>query len=136
MKIAQIREIIRRAMWTRNDLTGGTAEEFRKQDVGPRLEAKIAELRALEIAPRFADDIADRDAEIVRCEAVIARWNATASDTPKPHKISCGCCTGIGLDPNRPRCTCFMHRRSGPSTVCGYHMAEITARGLLRDGAA
>lgn len=83
MKIAQIRDTIRAAMWTRNDLTGGTREEFRNQAVGPRLEAKIAELRALVIAPRFAADIARRDEEIGYCEAVIARWQA-AQTPPAP----------------------------------------------------
>jgi len=76
MKIAYVRIVIRRAMWTRNDLTGGTRDEFIAQDVGPRLAEKIAELRALVIAPRFADDIAERDREIERCATVIARWEA------------------------------------------------------------
>ncbi len=75
MKIAAIRDIIRAATWTRSDLTGGTINEFIRQDVGGRLTAKIEELRALVIAPRFADDIAHRDGEIERCETVIARWN-------------------------------------------------------------
>lgn len=74
MKIADIRSIIRAATWTRSDLTGGTIDEFIRQDVGGRLTAKIEELRALEIAPRFADDIAARDGEIERCAIVIARW--------------------------------------------------------------
>lgn len=75
MKIAAIRDILRAATWTRFDLTGGTIDEFIRQDVGGRLTAKIAELRALVIAPRFVDDIAHRDGEIERCEAVIARWH-------------------------------------------------------------
>ncbi len=74
MKIAAIRDIIRAATWTRSDLTGGTIDEFIRQDVGSRLTAKIAELRALVIAPRFTDDIEHRDGEMQRCEAVIARW--------------------------------------------------------------
>lgn len=80
MKIAAIRDIIRAATWTRSDLTGGTIDEFIRQDVGGRLAAKIAELRALVIAPRFADDIAHRDGEIERCEAVIARWNGRRAE--------------------------------------------------------
>lgn len=76
MKIGAVREVIRCAMWTRNDLTGGTRAEFIRQNVGASLAAKIDELRALVIAPRFAADIADRDAEIERCAAVIARWEA------------------------------------------------------------
>lgn len=76
MKIAAIRSAIRCAAWSRSDLTGGTRDEFVRQDVGGRLAAAIAELRALVIAPRFAKDAQDRDAEIARCEAVIARWQA------------------------------------------------------------
>lgn len=79
MKIAQIRETIRRATWVRNDLTGGTAEEFKRQLVGPKLAEQIKILRALVIAPRFFDDIARRAEEIVHCEAVITRWEAARS---------------------------------------------------------
>jgi len=81
MKIAEIRTVIRGTAWTRNDLTGGTSEEFIKQEVGPRLQAKIKQLRALEIPARFPGDIARRDEEIVYCERVIARWQA-AQPTP------------------------------------------------------
>jgi len=75
MKISEIRDIIGNAEWSRHDLTGGTAEEFRRQDVGPRLEAKIAELQALVIPPRFVDDEARRVKEIEHCQRVIDRWN-------------------------------------------------------------
>jgi hypothetical protein len=75
MKIGEIRDIIRNASWLRRDLTGGTAEEFRKQEVGPRLQEKVTILKALVIAPRFAGDEARRNDEITYCEMVIARWN-------------------------------------------------------------
>lgn len=94
MKIAEIRQIIRAAMWVRNDLVGGTAEEFRKQAVGPRLEEKIAELRALEIAPRFAQDAQSRQEEIARCEAVIARWQAAQI----PHTAAAAVVTAARID--------------------------------------
>ena len=87
-KIGEARQVIRGAMWTRNDLTGGTRDEFVRQAVGPSLRAKIDELRALAIAPRFAADIADRDAEIERCAAVIARWEAAQPvEAPKPSAL-------------------------------------------------
>lgn len=77
MKIGEIRNIIESAYHTRNWLTGsGIRAEFIKQDVGPTLAKKIAELKALVIAPRFKQDIERRDEEIERCERVIARWIA------------------------------------------------------------
>lgn len=79
MTIAQIRNIIRTSSWLRNDLIGGTREEFCKLDVGPQLEAKIAQLQALEIPARFAEDIARRDEEITYCLRVIGRWIAARS---------------------------------------------------------
>lgn len=76
MKIGEIRDVIQGARWTRNDLTGGTREEFRKQQVGPVLLAKVATLEALVIPPRFAQDEQRRAEEIEYCQRVIARWNA------------------------------------------------------------
>lgn len=76
MKISEIRATIRAADWTRRDLTGGTREEFRRQAVGPALARHVAALRALDIAPRFARDIEDRDHAIAACEHVITRWEA------------------------------------------------------------
>lgn len=80
MKISEIRRVIDSAYHTRNWLTGsGIRAEFIKQDVGPTLAKKIAELKALVIAPRFKPDIERRDDEIQRCETVIARWLAYRS---------------------------------------------------------
>lgn len=84
MKIGEIRDIIRGAQWTRNDLTGGTSEEFRRQRVAERLTEKIAELQALSIAARFAEDIKHRDEEIARCRQVIERWHAAQVAPPQP----------------------------------------------------
>lgn len=81
LKISKIRDIIRSVQWTRNDLTGGTSEEFRKQQVGPSLRAKIVALQALDIPSHFVDDIEMRATEIQRCEAVIARWEAAQTPT-------------------------------------------------------
>lgn len=83
MKIAQIRDVIRGARWLRNDYAGHTAEEFRRANVAQRLEAAIAELQSLQIAPRFTQDIDRRDEEIRYCREVIARWHA-AQDTAVP----------------------------------------------------
>lgn len=77
MKIGEIRRVIERAYNARQWLTGsGIIAEFVKQDVGPQLRARVEELRALVIAPRFAADIERRAEEIERCERVIARWEA------------------------------------------------------------
>lgn len=74
MTIKQIRDIIGAARWLRNDLVGGTAEEFRKQNVGPQLADAITRLKALQIPARFVDDEARRNEEIVYCRTVITRW--------------------------------------------------------------
>lgn len=74
LSISEIRRVIDGARWLRNDLVGGTSEEFARQDVGGQLTAKIATLRALEIPARFSDDIARRAEEIEFCQRVIARW--------------------------------------------------------------
>jgi hypothetical protein len=76
MTINQIRDVIQAVRWNRNDLTGGTSEEFTRQQVGPILEKKIAELRALVIPARFVRDIERRDEEITFCLRVVGRWVA------------------------------------------------------------
>lgn len=80
MKITQIRSVISGAAWVRQDFGGHTREEFKRADVAGRLGEKIAALRALVIAPRFARDIERRDDEIRYCEAVIARWHAAKAE--------------------------------------------------------
>ncbi len=76
MKIKAIRDVIDTANWRRIDLTGGTAEEFKKQSVGPQMKEQIAKLRALEIPARFAREIARREVAIERCEKTAQRWYA------------------------------------------------------------
>jgi hypothetical protein len=76
MKIAEIRRIIDSARWLRNDLTGGTATEFARMNVGPQLEEKRSLLATLEIPTRFADDIKRRDEEMQRLVATIEKWTA------------------------------------------------------------
>lgn len=74
MKIDAIRDAIRAAGWLRRHLTGGTAYEFVKQDVGPKLSAAINELKALDIPERFAAERAARDEEIGHCEDTVRSW--------------------------------------------------------------
>lgn len=89
MKIGEIRAAIRGSMYTRNWLTGGTSEEFRRQQVGPQLQAKIVELEALQIPERFAEDRRRREEEIGYCRKVIARWEAAQVEAPKPASARC-----------------------------------------------
>lgn len=74
MKIADIRDVIRTAAWVRRDLTGGTSEEFKRQDVGGRLAEQVAKLKALVIPERFPAERLARDEQIGYCEDVVARW--------------------------------------------------------------
>lgn len=80
MKIAKIREIIRSGYYLRDMLTGGTLEEFARQEVGPDLEKKIAEIEALIIPARFTADITEAAAEIDRCREVVERWKVRRAE--------------------------------------------------------
>lgn len=84
MKIAQIRDVIRTAAWVRRDLTGGTPEEFKRQNVGGRLAEQIAALKALVIPERFPAERLARDEQIGFCEDVIARWNKARGSVAVP----------------------------------------------------
>ncbi|MEB2158961.1 hypothetical protein VDS42_19115 [Xanthomonas campestris pv. campestris] len=75
LKIAQIRQEIDGAIWAIDWYTGGTADEFVKQDVGPALTKRIERLEALCIAPRFAADIQSRTTVIARLRSTIDRWS-------------------------------------------------------------
>ena len=74
--IGEIREVINRAGYMRNDLSGHTRDDFLYRDVAAWLNPQIEALRALEIAPRFRDDEERRQYEIEKCLAVIDRWKA------------------------------------------------------------
>lgn len=76
LKIAEIRKEIDGAIWAIDWYTGGTADEFVKQDVGPALTKRIERLEALCIAPRFAHEIQARTTVIERLQRTIARWNS------------------------------------------------------------
>jgi hypothetical protein len=64
VKIGQIRDTIDCSGWMRNDLVDHTRDEFLWANVPQRLVMMIAELRALEIAPRFKADEERRQYEI------------------------------------------------------------------------
>ena len=74
MKISDIREKIQSLYYLRDMLTGGTSEEFARQNVGPDLAARIVEVEALEIPARFKADIEERRQQIEYAQKVIARW--------------------------------------------------------------
>lgn len=76
MKIGEIRRIIDRAGYTRNDYSGHTREEFLRANVPERLVPLIEELKALVIAPRFKMDEERRLNEIERLYVVLDRWKA------------------------------------------------------------
>ena len=84
MKIGKIRDVIDFSDWCRLDLSGHTRDEFMRRDVPEVLGRHIAELKALDIAPRFAADRERRDSEIGRCEAVVERWSRTTGSSPCP----------------------------------------------------
>jgi hypothetical protein len=84
LRIGEIRDIIRSCDFRREWLSGGTSDEFVRQNVGPALQEKIDELRALVIPPRFAEDIRQRDRAIASAERCIARWNDARAEAAKP----------------------------------------------------
>ena len=76
MKIAQIRQTIEACNWSRLDLGGSTASEFKACNVPARLVPHIEAVRALDIAPRYARDIEKKAWAIECAEKTIARWQA------------------------------------------------------------
>jgi hypothetical protein len=78
MTIKEIRATIQNLNWVRIDATGGTSEENKRSQLPTRLGAHIAAVEALEIHPRFASDIENRQAALARASVAIARWHANA----------------------------------------------------------
>lgn len=95
MKIAEIRRVIDALHWTRNDLHGATAEEFKCMNVPARLQPHIEACRQLVIKPRFGRDHEDRTWAIERAEQMVARWKAlqpaqgaaAANDSENPCRV-------------------------------------------------
>lgn len=76
MKIAEIRDVIESCNWSRNDLHGSTREEFKRCNVPARMNKHIDAVKALQIPPRFTQDIHDQAWAIECAEKTIARWQA------------------------------------------------------------
>lgn len=78
LKIGEFRRLIDRLSHARNWLTGGTADEFKRQSVAAQLEPIVAELvDALALLPtRFASDAESARQAIEYARRVIQRWHA------------------------------------------------------------
>ena len=78
LRIADFRALVDSLNWSRNDLTGGTSEEFKRQDIPGRLGRHIARVEgALPLVPaRYAADIESARSAIEYAQRVIARWHA------------------------------------------------------------
>lgn len=78
LRIADFRALVDSLNWSRNDLTGGTAEEFKRQDIPGRLGRAIARLQnGLPLVPaRYAADLEAAHAAIDYAGRVIQRWHA------------------------------------------------------------
>ena len=87
MKISKIRDVIEFSMYCRRDLSGHTQGECMRRNVPEVMGRRIDELRALDIAPRFAQDCLRRDEEILYSEAVIERWKATQPSHAVPSAV-------------------------------------------------
>lgn len=77
LRIADFRALVDSLNWSRNDLTGGTAEEFKRQDIPGRLGRSIARLEgAVSLVPaRYAADLESARAAIEYARGVIQRWH-------------------------------------------------------------
>lgn len=60
-----------------------------RRNVPEMLGRNIDELRALDIAPRFALDRLRRNEEILYCEALIERWKWMQPSQAVPCSVSC-----------------------------------------------
>jgi len=78
LKIGDFRNLIDSLNYSRSWLTGGTAEEFRKQDIPGSLLPKIAQLQsALNLVPaKFDNDLRRAATAMEHAVAVIDHWRA------------------------------------------------------------
>lgn len=78
LRIAAFRALVDSLNWSRADLTGGTREEFKRQDIPGRLGRHIARVEgALPLVPaRYASDIESARSAIEYAQRVIERWHA------------------------------------------------------------
>lgn len=79
LKIADFRRLVDSLNWSRNWLTGGTREEFKRQDIPGQLGAAIARLEgALPlVAARYAADIESARSAIEYAQRTVERWHQT-----------------------------------------------------------
>lgn len=77
LKIAEFRGLVRSVQYRMDWLTGGTLEEFKRQDVAGSMAQVVGELRdAMPLVPaRFADDLAEAERMIASAARLVARWN-------------------------------------------------------------
>lgn len=76
MKIAEIRSTIDSLNWARQNFTGGTRDENMRTDLAGVLQPHIDAVEALDIKPRFKDDIARRDDALAFAKQALDRWKA------------------------------------------------------------
>ena len=78
LKIGEFRRLMDRLSHARNWLTGGTAEEFKRQTVAAQLEPIIADLvDALALLPaRFERDAESARHAIEYARRTVTRWHA------------------------------------------------------------
>lgn len=77
LKIADFRGLVRSVQYRMDWLTGGTSEEFKRQNVAGSMAKVVGELRdAMSQVPvRFADDLAEAERMIASAARLVARWN-------------------------------------------------------------
>src|SRR5690606_1013248 len=78
LKIADFRALVEALNHARHWLTGGPAEEFKRQDIPGRLGAAIDRLQGAlpQVPARYAADLAAAGEAIAYAERTIARWHA------------------------------------------------------------
>ena len=79
LKIGDFRRLVDSLNWTRNWLTGGTREEFKRQDIPGQLGAAISRLEgALPlVAARYAADLESARSAIEYAQRTVERWHQT-----------------------------------------------------------
>lgn len=77
LKIADFRGLVRSVQYRMDWLTGGTSEEFKRQDVAGSMAKVVVELRDAmpQVPVRFADDLAEAERMIASAARLVARWN-------------------------------------------------------------
>lgn len=77
IKIAAFRDLVRSVQYRMDWLTGGTSEEFKRQDVAGSMAQVVGELRDAmpQVPARFADDLAEAERMIASASRLVARWN-------------------------------------------------------------